>query len=469
MNLQRSRFPYFLVYLICLSSLILFVCSSCRHALFQSNAYDLGIFDNGIYLISQGQKPFVVFFGIHILGDHAALILYALALLYKITPNIHWLFAVQAIALSLAALPIFFLARLAGLPEKQAKLLVIVYLLYPLVFNANLFDFHPEVVALPFIFTAILAAKLNRFSWFVASILIILSCKAVLALTVVAMGIWLVIFEKKTGYGVISIFLATFWFIIASWLIIPAFSGSEAAAVDRYAYLGDSILDILKNLFLQPWLIGQRIFSVSTLEYLILLFIPIAWGISWRHLTPLIGAIPIFFLNIFSESAAQRNLVHHYSLPILPFLLLTVIYTLANGGGWLGRQQFIFIWVMIAFLALGKYGYFTSIYLQKLDTWQATRSAINLVKTPESILTNTYIAPHLTHRTVIEIATEGSESTDLNQFVYVLLNLRHPGWASSPETISSLIARLRTMPQFQLRYNRDDVFLFEKTNTFKQK
>lgn len=39
---------------IALSSLVFFIGSSTRHALFQSNAFDLDIFDQGIYLSSQG-------------------------------------------------------------------------------------------------------------------------------------------------------------------------------------------------------------------------------------------------------------------------------------------------------------------------------------------------------------------------------------------------------------------------------
>ena len=117
-----------------ISSLILFACSSLRHFFFQSNAYDLGIFDNGIYLISQGKEPFVYFRGLHILGDHAAYILYIIALFYKLYPDIHWLFAIQAISLSLGALPTYQLSLQAGLKETQAQTLGFVYLLYPLIF-----------------------------------------------------------------------------------------------------------------------------------------------------------------------------------------------------------------------------------------------------------------------------------------------------------------------------------------------
>ena len=141
-----------------------------------TGAFDLGIFDNAIYLISQGKTPFVTFRGLHILGDHGAWIFYPMALLYKIHPDIHWLFFIQALSLALGAAPLWCLSRVSGLTESQSKTLVLSYLLYPAIFNVNLFDFHPEVMAVPAIFGAILAVKLDKFWWFVAAIIGILSC-----------------------------------------------------------------------------------------------------------------------------------------------------------------------------------------------------------------------------------------------------------------------------------------------------
>jgi len=165
-NIVKSHFLSFTIFL---TTLILFVCSSVRHALFQSNAWDLGIFDQAVYLISQGKSPISSLLGFHILGDHGALIFYPLALFYKFYPDVHWLFAIQAVALSLGALPTYLLARQANLKEHQAQTMGIVYLLYPLIFNLNLFDFHPEVIALPAILWAVFAARQGYFGCFFCS------------------------------------------------------------------------------------------------------------------------------------------------------------------------------------------------------------------------------------------------------------------------------------------------------------
>ncbi|HEY9651725.1 MAG TPA: DUF2079 domain-containing protein, partial [Coleofasciculaceae cyanobacterium] len=165
---------------------------------------------------------------------------------------------------------------------------------------------------------------------------------------------------------------------------------------------------------------------------------------------------------ILAESSTQRNLVHQYSLPILPFLLLTVISTIAVGKGWLRHQRGILLWSLVAFLALGKYGYFGSIYLDSLDTWNASRDAIAQIHTQGGVLTSSSIAPHLSHRPIIKLTNAGCESADLKEFEYILLNQRHPGFGSTPEVVPHLLERLQKTPDFQLIYQRDDVYLFRQ-------
>ena len=451
---------HFLSLTILASTIVLFLTSSVRHALFQSN-FDLAIFDNAVYLISQGQEPLVTFRGLHILGDHAAWILYAIALLYKIYPDVHWLLFIQALSLSLGVLPLWYLAKIAKLTDSQSKTITLVYLLYPVIFNVNLFDFHPEVIAVPGIFGAVLAVKLERLWWFIAAVILILGCKAVLALTVVAMGLWLLLL-KKYRYGIIALLLGCCWFAIATQIIIPFYSGTEAAAVDRYSYLGDSVIDIVKNLVLKPNLIGGKIFSAATIEYLFLLTIPVWWGLSPSHFLPLIGASPILLINLLSQSPAQRNLVHQYSLPIVPWLFLIVIATLSTKKTWLKSQRNILIWSTVAFLALAKYGYFGSLYLQTWDTWQASKTAIALVDSQGGVLTTTDLAPHLTHRPLVGLTTQELDSSELDKFKYVLLNLRHPGWGSSLEIAQAILSKIQQKPEFKLDFQQDDVFLYSK-------
>ncbi len=460
---MKIKFTY--PYAIVIATIILFIFSSIRHILFQSNALDLGWFDQGVYLISQSQPPIVSFVNFHILGDHAAFILYPIALLYKIYPSVYWLLLVQAFSLSLAIWPLWHLSIGAGLTPRQAWAVSWVYLLYPLVFNVNLADFHPEVIATPAIFWAVWAVRSRNLLQFCLALILILTTKAILSLTVVGLGVWLLVSEKNKVYGIIAIISGFLWFYTATELIIPTLTQTDAAvqmADDRYRYLGDSVGEILTNLIFKPYLILGKLFSLANLEYLLLLFIPVIWGLSPRQLTPLIAALPALLLNLITDYAPQKNLTQQYSLPILPFLILVVIGSIAANRHLIKKPKYMILWSLVAFLALAKYGYFTSLYLKSIDTWGATRKAVSAVKTDAPVFTNSAIAPHLTHRPEIQLAIDGAQNTDFDRFKYVILDRKHPGWSSSSELIDGFISNLRDNPRFDLLIGEDQVFMFVK-------
>jgi uncharacterized membrane protein len=446
------------------SALVLFACSSSRHALIQSNGWDLGIFDQAVYLISQGLPPFSSFLGFHIVGDHASFVFYPLALLYKIYPDVHWLLAVQAIALASGALPTWYLARLAGLSTQQALTVAATYLLYPVVFNSNLFDFHPDIFALPALLWAILAARLGRVLWFCVAIAVVLACKSILALTVAGLGFWLLVFDKRRVCGAIALVAGIAWFLIATGVIIPSFGGAQKVALSRYAYLGNSAWDVAKNLFLKPGAILPVVFSELNLKYLLMMFLPVAWGLSPRHLTPLVGAIPALAVNLLADYQPQKSLTFQYSLPILPFLLVAVIATLVDGQGWLRSRRAILMWLLLFFLVLTKWTYWFTLYLPRLDTWRASREAIALVQTEGGVLTTNQLAPHLSHRPLIYAAMSGEDLPDFSKFKYILMNGRYPDVVDRPVFVGNVVEQLKKRPDFRLRYERDEVFLYEKVN-----
>jgi uncharacterized membrane protein len=459
-----------LTWMTAIAALILFACSSLRHALIQSNGWDLGLFDQAVYLISQGLPPISSFLGFHIVGDHAAFVFYPLALLYKIYPDVHWLLAVQALALASGALPIRYLARLAGLSTQQTVTVAVAYFLYPVVFNSNLFDFHPDVFALPALLWAILAARLGQLLWFCVAVSVVLACKSILALTVAGLGFWLLVFDKRRVCGAIALVAGIAWFLIATGVIIPSLGGAQKVALTRYAYLGDSALDIAKNLVLKPGAILPVVFSWDNLKYLLMLFLPVAWGLSPKHLTPLVGAMPALALNLLANYQPQKSLTYQYSIAILPFLMVAVIGTLAADRAWLKNRRVILLWSLLFFLVLGKWRYFLTMYLPKLDTWQASREAIALVQRREgSVLTTNQFAPHLSHRPFIAAMMNGSEFPklpDFTEFKYILLNKRYPDMGYRPNFGADVGEQLRQRGVFRVIYKRDDVVLYERVTDF---
>jgi uncharacterized membrane protein len=167
-------------------------------------------------------------------------------------------------------------------------------------------------------------------------------------------------------------------------------------------------------------------------------------------------------MNILSTDLQQRYLANHYSLPILPFLILLAIdsvdtFTIEKKWGY----KFIMFWLALSFVTMSRLSLFTGEYLQTLDTWQANNEAIALVKTEGSILTTHEIAPHVTHRPQVKLAFSNTPY-QLEQFDYILLNTRHAGYQSDRNYALSLVEKAKKIPSFKLEYQKDDVYLFVK-------
>lgn len=174
----------------------------------------------------------------------------------------------------------------------------------------------------------------------------------------------------------------------------------------------------------------------------------------------------MLLLNILSDFSAQRDLIHHYSLPIFPFIFVWLIRSL---GQYQQRRQrkwltprFLVLWAVIIFFALAKYGYFTSRYLSALSNINSVRTAVSLVPSQGSVLATTHIAPYLSHRQVIKVINKNSDIEQLSNYTfdYIILDLQHPGRGLSSKLMNNLVENYQKSPQLELSYQRDQVFFF---------
>jgi uncharacterized membrane protein len=460
---------FYLTWLVGFTTLILFGFSSLRHALFQSTALDLAFFDQLVYLASQGLPPRSSLLGFSLIGDHAACILYFIALFYKVKPDVHWLFFIQAIALASGAIPIYALSRQANLSQAYSRAIALSYCLYPAIFNINFYtDFRPEAIAVPSLLWAIWAAIANQTWQFIIAILLVLSCKDILSLTVIAVGIWLIIQEKRFFYGCFAIISGIIWFIFTIIYLIPQLRQGQAGGVVFYSSFGNSFSDIIIKIITDPNLVLSKLFLPDRIFYYFLLILPIIIAINWRAIASILPATPILLLNSISDYSAQRDLIHHYSLAIFPFLFIWIINSIKyfkqeKQRQWL-KPKWLIVWAIISFIVLAKYSFFWNRYLSNLSNLDDLRTAVNLVSSPGGVVTNSTIAPHLSHRSVIKIIDQQISLTQIqNQSInYVLIDQKNLDRDISPELIQTFIEQLKQQPNWQLNYSQGEVFLFEK-------
>ncbi|MEY4805863.1 MAG: hypothetical protein RLZZ206_252 [Cyanobacteriota bacterium] len=82
-----------------------------------------------------------------------------MAALYALLLTLQWLLALQSFSLTFTAVPLWILARDAGLPQKLRWTVCGLCWLQPVVFNTNRFDFHPEVLGMPLLAILVIAAR----------------------------------------------------------------------------------------------------------------------------------------------------------------------------------------------------------------------------------------------------------------------------------------------------------------------
>lgn len=454
---------------IALAALLMFVGAGFRHYVLRSGAFDLGFFDQAVWLISQGQTPISSLRDFHVLADHASVILYPLALFYVVLPDPHTLLAVQSIVLALGAWPVHRLALGAGLSERQSLAIAAAYLMYPFVLTANLFDFHPETIAMPAILMAILAARENKRISFCIWIAIVLACKEVMGLTVAMMGIWLLFSERKRFHGTVALVAGTVWFIFALKFIVPYFGdGRQPSGMNYYGYLGTSLEGIIKTILTQPYKVLSRVFSLDGIKYMVILVAPAIWGLHYRTLAPLIVCLPVIGLNLLSTNPMLRSPFYQYSLPMVPFFFLAIILAVSTDRAWLTRPRYIVGWALMLLVAGGV------LRLSRMQTGESsawdqlrhTREAIDHVPAEGALLTTFEVFPHVSRRTLVHYVGghDVSDHLPLHEYSAILFNVDHRSMSDYASWVDGTIATLKVNPEYKVAYEQPDVVLFVKAH-----
>ena len=413
--------------------------AAARHALLQSNAYDLGLFDQWAWLISQGDAPISSMEGVHWLADHGA---WAFALaggLYAITPSIQWLLATQALALSFTALPIWMLASQAGLKQRLCWLACGLWWLQPVVFNSNLFDFHPEVWVMPALALCLWAERANKPRLWMALLLLLLGCRG--GLVLITAGITLELaWRRRWRWASAAALLSASWLLMLSRWLYPWLRDGEGpkAAGRMFSHLSGGPAAIASNL---DWAGG--------LSYLLLLALPCVVLWRKRSLTVLLIGLPLVLVNLLSASSSYRTLVHHYSLPLAVITVLAAIDGLAcaeNHRQGLSRQRQALVlgWAALCWLALAKPWFFTGPYLERLSLSPEANAAIAAIAPQEQVLTTSYLVPHLSQRQQIAFPKKGaSPKLQGHHWTTLLLHPGDPGWGSSAKAQQALLTEAR--------------------------
>jgi len=139
-----------------------------------TSAYDFGLYDQGIWLLSRGQTPFVTLMGRNLFGDHTSFILLLLVPLMWVFSSTSLLFVVQSVVIASGAIPVYAFARKQLESDALGCVFACTYLLYPAVSWTNVENFHPDSFLGLFIAVALWAALNRKWRWYIGAVLLAL-------------------------------------------------------------------------------------------------------------------------------------------------------------------------------------------------------------------------------------------------------------------------------------------------------
>jgi hypothetical protein len=219
-------------------------------------------------------------------------------------PTSQLLGGTQALALSLAIVPLWRIARdVFNLRLGTTSAVIGAYALAPAVHAANLSVFHPEVFAVPALAGAALWRGQARWVRYWICIAVILSCRAVLGLTVAAIGV-VAILDGELRVGVASLVLGLGWTVAGVIVLDPHLPQSGLTVAQSFAASGTAPLAEARNLLTDPTAVLGDLFAQDSLPIVVALLAPLLF-LSLSAPRTLIPAIPPLVLGIAAGQSVQ--------------------------------------------------------------------------------------------------------------------------------------------------------------------
>lgn len=304
-----------------------------RHWHFQSNAYDMGIFTQVFNnLAYRGELSSSIRGLDNMLADHALITWWAFAPLMRIWPGAETLIILQWVCLAAASWPLWLLAR-SRLSATGASLVLLGWAAYPPLHWFGLFDVHEHALTPVLALSLIWCWEHRNWKWAWAFALLWLGVKEEVGILLFALSLYWIVTDavgRKHAIGIGA--MAIGWFVVYTMVIQPSYRTDDTYYyVHRYAYLGDSMSEILTSLITKPGLWMPRFLALRPWFFVGLLLFPLALlpirGWKW-----LLVLLPTFFYSVLAEEPLQTSIYAQYTAPYFPFLFMALMDGLAAPG-----------------------------------------------------------------------------------------------------------------------------------------
>jgi uncharacterized membrane protein len=410
-----------LIFLILYSNLSLI-----NHYNFRTNAYDLGIFNQTLWGYSQFElKANTIREVPNLLADHFEPILILFSPLVYLFGS-YTLLIIQIIALILGGLGVYLLLLKK---TKQNYLLILsgslIFFLFFGVFDALNFDYHNNVIASALIPWLLYFFTLKNYKAYYLILTLFLLTKENMALISLFIGLSILIFENKKQkiHGLITAVISLSYFFLVIKILIPFFNPNHNYVyLSSYSRLGDSFLEISKNIILNPIENLKSLFDHEIKLKMWRLILISGGFLALFYFRYSIILIPIVFQKFLSQNQIYWGHLFQYSVEFAPFIALGSILILKKLK--LNSKLALILVALNIFVLFSVHFHdrtrITKIFLSDhyfLDyDREVLKQALDKIPQKASVSAQNSIVPHLAFRDEIYLFPK------INDSEYIILN-----------------------------------------------
>jgi uncharacterized membrane protein len=451
--------------------------AAARESAFLDKRQDLGNFTQAVWATAHGHFMQVTETGgteVSRLGIHVDPIIAVFAPLWWLWPSPLLLLTVQAIALAVGALPLFWLGRKHLPRPRDAALLAAAYLLCPTVAWNAVADFHAVALVVPLLLFAIWYLDENRLPPFAATAGAAMLCQEQVGLIVGCLGLWYASRSRRIGAG-LAVAATGFAAFAADFLIVLRhFSGGSPFA----ARFGGSPTAIVLRLFTHPLALAQQIHAHGLTGLLVA--VPVL-GFCFGS-TIMLAATPQIALVFLSRHPGDWNPLGINVLVIIPFIYAATAFALARSARRSSAKKqrvasgAIFAASLAFFIIVGPFNPYVTRNLYAPIS--AQRQAVSLVPTNARVSATNHLALPLAARRYLYVfpvlkdadwVFVDSRDDSLPDMSYIHRRIGIDVGVSDlywqPKLMRRDLRLLRQSPKWRLVYKRDSIYVFRRART----
>jgi len=301
----------------------------CKYNAFSLRMLDFGLMDQAIWNTAHGRllevtDPQLPFSNVSRLSTHVEVVYAAFAALYRIAPDARLLFAGQTLFVCAGIVLIFCIAKTVLGSDRKALAVVCATALFPALQFMVLFDFHGDVLSIPF-FLLSYFGHLKKKEWlFWLGLVFALFCKEYAGLAAIGYGAALMAAHRDWKRGAATAALGLLYFSASFYLVVPLFNNGSESTLTRldYSAIGGNggLAGMVRFAAHHPAAFMARLSTMHNAESLFYLFFPLAF---LPLLSPafLLGAAPIFL----KDMLFGMDIGTHHLACGMPFLFIAFI------------------------------------------------------------------------------------------------------------------------------------------------